>query len=84
MKITNIRRMSGSITNNEQNCERHIILQAVFFHFSSIAIQEAVLGEEPGHPCLLIAPAEHRQCVLLMCSKAVGRSLCWITKGVSV
>ena len=32
MKITNKRRMSGSIINNKQNLERYVILQTVLLH----------------------------------------------------
>jgi len=50
MKITNKRRISGSIIKNKQHLERYVILQTVLLHFAGIAIQEGISEEELGHP----------------------------------
>ena len=50
LKISNKRRLSGSILN--KNLKRYVSLQTAFLHFVGIAIQEGILEEELGHPWL--------------------------------
>jgi hypothetical protein len=72
MKITNKKRMSGSMIKNKQNFETYVVHQKVLLRFSVIAIQEGILEEELCHPCLLIAAAVNWQCELTDTPEGLG------------
>ena len=81
MKISNKRRMSGSIISNMQNLERYV-------YSSNSTSQFHWHSNSGGHPGRGAGSSMTSHCIgialalcLMICLKALGFSLCHITKG---